>query len=344
MIETLTQSARAAWAWWLHEINGVLGDGFGSRLRGGERTTVSCSASGEIIFRSSSNQDGDSSECAALSAEQLVAIGASSGVVLELPPEWVLRQHVQLPLAAAPRARDAIGFMLDRLSPFPPSQVRYSLRVTELDKEARVAWAEVAIAPIARIEAAIAQLAKHGVRVARIEAPAPELKQRFAFDDAVPRGAAPRPERLTKALAFAALAVLGLGAPALVLATEFRAQSLEAEVEALRPDADRARDLIARTAKQEKTLADFRDFVDGPLASDALETLTQRIDNESWLFSIAFDRKSLRLHGFARRVPNLLRKISSPPFGEAELAGSIVSGQAGGKDRFDAKVPVIATP
>jgi hypothetical protein len=305
---TLTQSIHAIWAWWLHEINGLLGEALGSRLRGGERTMLRCLPNGQIALVDPVKPDDASSERPPVSPEQLIAIGASTRVVLELPQEWILRQRVQLPLAAASRARDAIGFMLDRLSPFPPSQVRYSVQLAEVDKEARVAWAEVAIAPIARIDAAIARLAEHGVRVARIEAPALDPKQRFAFDDAVPRGVAPRVERLTIALAFAALAVLGLGAPALVLATEFRAQSLEAQVEALRPDADRARDLIARTAKQEKTLADFHDFARAPLASEALETLTQRVDNDSWLFSIEFDRKSLRLHGFSRRVPDLLRE------------------------------------
>ncbi len=113
-VASVQRIADAIWSWWLHEISGLLGEALAARLRRRERPKVRCFANGQMTRIASAEPDETHSERPLAPAVREAAIG----VVLELPGEWVMRQRVQLPLAAAPQARAAIGFMLNRLSPF----------------------------------------------------------------------------------------------------------------------------------------------------------------------------------------------------------------------------------
>jgi hypothetical protein len=178
-LRLLAEAVRAAWAWWIAEIYDLLDAAFGYKIGARRRLPVArLRPDGECELFA---VDGSGPT----PSERFAAIGSPSGVAVELPLEWVLRQRVDLPLAAVSRARDAIGFMIDRLSPFPRDQVFFGIQVAGLDRENRTARVEVAITPRARISLTLARLAENGLTTVRVEAGAPELARPFLFEDAV---------------------------------------------------------------------------------------------------------------------------------------------------------------
>lgn len=144
----------------------------------------------------------------------------SRNVWLILGPDEVLVRSVSLPLAAEEDLRAAVGFDLDRLSPFASDRAAFDVRVAHRDVSAGLLRAELTIAPRSALEPRIQRLQDLGARVlgagpaegfGRVARP-PNLLQRGERD----RPALSASSALSRLLALlaAALALVSLLLPA----------------------------------------------------------------------------------------------------------------------------------
>ncbi len=76
--------------------------------------------------------------------------GVAPNVWLVLPESEALRRTVTLPLAAEESLRDAVGFELDRFTPFSAEQAWFDCRVLARDANAQRIDVDLAVAPRAR--------------------------------------------------------------------------------------------------------------------------------------------------------------------------------------------------
>ncbi len=94
--------------------------------------------------------------------------GNVNALRLVLPQAEVLRRRVSLPLATEENLRQVVGFDLDRQTPFSAANAFYDVKIESRDTTAGMLSAQLAAAPKAEIEAAIATLAKAGLTVRAI--------------------------------------------------------------------------------------------------------------------------------------------------------------------------------
>lgn len=91
--------------------------------------------------------------------------GVAGNVWLALSPHEVLVRSATLPLAAEEALRDAVGFELDRLTPFAAEQAWFDFRVTSRDAVAGRITLDLAAVLRRPVEARIAELQEMGATV-----------------------------------------------------------------------------------------------------------------------------------------------------------------------------------
>ncbi|MBL0142245.1 MAG: hypothetical protein IPP91_09205 [Betaproteobacteria bacterium] len=91
--------------------------------------------------------------------------GAAGNVWLVLPDEDVLVRTITLPLAAEEALRDAVGFELDRFTPFASGQACFDFRVTGRDVATQQLTLELAVASRAVVDGRLAELQEIGATV-----------------------------------------------------------------------------------------------------------------------------------------------------------------------------------
>src|SRR5690606_31846334 len=84
------------------------------------------------------------------------APGDAANVWLVLGPGEVLVREAVMPLAAEEALRDAVGFELDRLTPFTAEHACFDVRVTGRDAAAQRLTLQLAAAPRAPVTARLA--------------------------------------------------------------------------------------------------------------------------------------------------------------------------------------------
>lgn len=216
------------------------------------------------------------------------AAGGATNVWLVLPDEDVLVRTVPFPLAAEEALRDAVGFDLDRLTPYAQEQACFDHRVTGRDAANQRLSIELAVAPRAPVETRLAELRDLGATVlgvgiagdiAASPAPfnllAPEARERPSASRTATAA------RLLAALA-ALLGLVALGYPLL--------QKREAVIE-LMPRLEKAKagaDVADRLAKEIEKLAAEHNFLVARKqgqhpATVLLEDLSRLLPDTTWV-------------------------------------------------------------
>jgi general secretion pathway protein L len=271
--------------------------------------------------------------------------GALQSFVAKLArrPEWLevrlpagrfLQRELTLPLAAADNLNEAVGFQLDRLTPFSPDDTLYQCGIIARDPAAKQLRAWVAVTPRQPVEQALALLGEAPSPAPRPpkEAPGAGGPMRLRYNYA----GGGRHHRLTWALVVLNLALLG-GAMAVHL--DKRQQELETLEQALtqvRREAAEAGDLmesIEQLRAEAVALRERRTAL--PLLVAALEDLTERLDDATWLQRFEARDGTLKLHGVSGSASTLIGQLeASPLLADVRFEAAVNRDAASGGDRF----------
>ena len=145
-------SGQAAWHWWTGEMRQLLP----ARLRGasGEALVVRLEGGGLSVGR----------DTATGWHELAVPLASGTAVAtLRLPDAMVLRRRVMLAAAAAENLHEAVGFQLDRFTPFETDEVYFGCSVAGHDEEAEAVGVDLAVALKADVDALLAKATARGI-------------------------------------------------------------------------------------------------------------------------------------------------------------------------------------
>lgn len=214
--------------------------------------------------------------------------GGTANVWLLLPDEAALVRTVSFPLAAEEALRDAVGFDLDRLTPYAQEDACFDFRITARDATSQRLSVELAVAPRATIHARLAELRDLGATVLGVgvsgDAACSAAPLNLLAPEDRERPAASRTATLARTLAAAAgvLAVVALAYPLW--------QKREAVIE-LFPRLEKAKagaDVAERLASEIETLASEHNFVVSRKQSQypvsvLVEDLSRLLPDTTWV-------------------------------------------------------------
>lgn len=257
---------------------------------------------------------------------------------LLLPSAAVLRRALSLPLAARENLRTVLGFELDRQTPFKADQVWYDARVLSEDAASRQLRVELVLVTRARLDAELARLGPLAATLSAVDT-------RGA--DGQPLGINLLPsERRRVRHNVSAWINAGLVALAMLLlwiamlhSLDNRAgmiEALEAEVDTQRGDARgvmQLRKSLDEAVEGANFLVVRRQEV--PLAIEALEHITAKLPDETYLERLQFENGTLTLYGLSSGAAALIGLLQeSPRLRDVALSGPIQPDPRAGKDRF----------
>jgi len=214
--------------------------------------------------------------------------GAAGNVWLALSGGDVLVRPVTLPLAAEEALREAVGYELDRFTPFAASQAFYDFRVTGRDAAAQRLMLELAVASRALVDRRLAELQELGATVLGVTT-ADDLAGASA-----PLNLLATEQRGRPAVSRAAMTARVLAALAAVLALAAAIYPLwqkRAAVIRLMPRVETARagaEVADRLAKEIEKIAGERNFVLARKHSQypmvmLLEDLSRLLPDTTWI-------------------------------------------------------------
>jgi general secretion pathway protein L len=253
--------------------------------------------------------------------------------VLRLAASRVLVRRVALPEAALPDLDQVLGFEMNRLTPFKPEEVRFARRVTGRDPALRQIQVELRVVPRALVAAGLAEVARRGLAVRRIELGGQPPLEAAAEDGAAAAGGWQRRDLLLLAL------VVALAAAALLLPLERdgrRLAALEAQAEPARAEAEAAQELrqeISRLLEQRDVLATRH--LTHPLVVEVLNEVTRLLPDHSHVEDLTLRGGELQLQGYSA-APGALIEIleTSPLFAEVQFRAPVTRDPRLERDRF----------
>lgn len=336
-------------AWWLRELRALLPDTVARRLFGtgvgaivfakGDALYVSIAEGVEPQLLTEKGQSADGALLARLQQQE--------GLAFLIVEDAVLRRVVSMPSAAASKARAAIGFMLDRLTPFPVEEIYCAVRVHEIDRSRKLVRAELIAVPKRLVDPHVTWLRNQGAPVSKVFLRGDGTRPEVELDVPNAHGRVSNSwlGGAWKPVMVAGLLILALGPVGIAVALQMRAAALAEQADALAVRVREAPDLHKQIETLTAQLRTFSMRMKAPSASMALERLAMLTPDDSWMFSIEFGDKGLTTQGLSRDIPNLVSRLNAAPFTTPELIGSIVNAQSEGKDRFNMHVPFgDATP
>ena len=282
--------------------------------------------------------DGSDHRQALLTRALAEADPADRRVALLLPAGQVLRRRLVLPVAARDNLRQVVGFDLDRQTPFRSEEIHFGVReLGESGPEGRFV-AELAATPRQALDAQLDELATLGIAPDRVD-----VAQGYGLTgiNLLPPARAPRRvdrrRRMNIALGIVIVALL-FGAMATWLHNRTAAlETMRAEVESLRTDAQRVKGLrqrLTESAGASGFLA--RRKTESPAILPILAELTQRLPDDTWLER--FTVNATGQIGFQGQSPQAARLIDAlkgaSAIGEPSFQGTIQTDPTSGKERF----------
>jgi general secretion pathway protein L len=336
----VTGAAKQLWSWWLTELRACIPAAASNFFSGAADYLAVWPTDNGFDFigpgvehaRPALAPDGTRPSRALLDCLQ-----RADQTILFLPQSAALRRIVELPAAAGGDLAAAVPFLIERHTPFRVQDACYAWRRRGRGRaRAQAISIELVVVSRRTVAELKAKLETCGLCVNAIRVrgdagqPALELER-------VSSGLAKawRREAALK-MAVAAIIIL-LAGPSLVAAVTHaklvRLQSDVASSGAHRADLSR---LNRQFATAEATLRFFQEKLRPPRRIEVLRDVTEALPDDSWLFNFDADKTSLRLAGFSRNVPTLLRHLRALPWVAAvDFRSPVLHDAAQQADRFD---------
>lgn len=285
--------------WWRSELLAAIPASWRARFAAGGPAFVSPAGEDWIAWKASGAELAESGRArlASLDAAGRRAAfrrllgegpGVAPNVWLVLPEDSALRRHVTLPLAAEESLRDAVGFELDRFTPFSAEHAWYDCRPVARDANAQRLEVDLAVAPRAGVESTLAQLRELGATVLGIGLASDVAASPAPFNLLPPeRRERPAPSRA----ALAARVLAGCTAVLAVVALAYPLWLKRERVITLMPRLDTAKigaDIAERVAREIEKLAAEHNFIVGKkqgahTAVAILEDLSKNLPDTTWV-------------------------------------------------------------
>jgi general secretion pathway protein L len=356
---TLVDLASRFFAWWLGELSSCLPSGFRGALR--RRRAILAIALGEDKARLSlrkgeSRRDlgsvtlyrSDAGELRRSFASALRGVSLRAvDIVIELPPERVLRRVVDLPIAAAENLREVLSFEMDRNTPFRAEEVAFDYRIVGTDPAAKRIAVDLAVVPTSLVEQAAALVASFGLVTDRI-AIAGEAGDTSGMNLLPP---AVRTEggfgrKLSWALATAAV-VLAIAAAYLPLYEQQHVlaayEARLAESRAAAAEADKLKKQAAAALERARFLVDRR--ISTPTTLALLKEVTDRLPDDAWLVDLRLHGDQITLSGFSPAAASLIGVLdASRMISQTRFASPVIADPRAGLERFNLSAVIAAEP
>jgi len=246
-------------------------------------------------------------------ASELADAAARHFVTLELPPDEIVLQRIEVPARAREFLSGIVRNRIDRLSPWPVDQVAYGFDAVASQGNADLLDTRVLMTSRAALEAAQRELAALGVAADRIvaheagraEAPPVTLWSRF---EQAGRGLEQTRRRIAIAVLATIVASAGLTAWALASASTMRGES---------------EDLAEQAATLQRRLAPARAAAPtlplperawalketAPAGVMVLDALSQALPDSAYLTELTLQKSSVRIVGLGSDVPSLIAPL-----------------------------------
>ena len=259
------------------------------------------------------------------------------GCILMLPKSRVLRQTLELPLAAADEVVAASSFLIEGITPFARDQVRYSCIIIEKNRRRQVVKVEITVVPDVFVDACLKQLKARklsvsGFRVVGDKRDLSLTPSAHKLQGSTHRASCfSRPWKLTIATA---VILLTAGTPLIVAQVHGQAAVLNAKVSAAEKAGQNGSALRAEVEALTAVSDFIPDQISGPYAIEVLAELTELLPDDTWLFNVDMTPSEVRIAGLSATIPTVLERLrNGRAFGAPELLGSVVHGSE--RERFE---------
>jgi len=254
-------------------------------------------------------------------------------LVLRIDESRLLRRRLALPLAARADLAEALGYDIDRQTPFSPEEVYFAVAEHALDREAGQVTVDFVLVRRDDLDPVLASLRRAGLRLDRIEGTA--------------GGPALAPEQAAWASRILWPRVTaGLTAAALVLAVIAAALPLsrvEARMEAVRGEIAEAREAATEAQSLREDIEALRQREDKllqrkqsePRVVGLLASLTEAMPEGAFVTELTYEDDELTMTGYARRASDVLGAVErSDAFSSARFLSPVTRDQRLERERF----------
>jgi general secretion pathway protein L len=253
-----------------------------------------------------------------------------------LPKGGVLCRRIAMPIVADDALRSAVELQIDRLSPFKSDAVRFDVLVVDRDRVEGTCTVDVAIAPLALIEAVEGRLHALALMPAAVDVDAGNGAG-MGFDlRARKQGATPHRTLLVNVgFAFGAILAWYIAGVSWDAARAREIEGWEARIAELRPSAQRSAMLRQQLDGMTQPLAIARALRPG-LTLEIVNGLTQLLPDNARLTELRLTGDAIELVGFAEDAPGLIAKIeASKLFKDVKFRSPVTRRPELNKDRFE---------
>jgi general secretion pathway protein L len=264
-------------------------------------------------------------------------------IVLELPDTFLLERSVELPIATARDTEGAIGFEMDRLTPFQANEVVWSAEIMARDTARGVIVVKLSVVPRARIAPAVAALAQRGLVPAFLSVGG-DTPRSLPFTAAGQATKRRRTSGVTGLAGLAALfAVVAIGLP---FATQgLRDADLDRRIADLRPALAEIETLRgwAQAGSGSDVVAAERAQAGDPMS--VLATLTSLLPDDTYLFEFAMTGRQVTLRGQSAGSARLIETLAKQPeITDPAFAAPVTRAENGKAELFSIRAQWRTTP
>ena len=270
--------------------------------------------------------------------------GSALNVWLVLAPETVLMRSVMLPLAAEEALRDAVGFELDRLTPFSSEQSYFDQRVTGRDAATQRLSIELAVTARGPVSAHIEQLRELGATVLGVGVASDVAASTTPFNLLDPEE---RERPASSRVALVARALAGVAAALALVALVYPIWQKREAVIDLQPRLDRAKagaDVADRLGLEIEKLASEHNFLLAKKqglhpAVTLVEDLSRLLPDTTWVQQLDIRTgqkvRELQIAGETGSSPQLIEVLEkSGSLTNASFKSPLTKGVTPGTERF----------
>jgi len=276
---------------------------------------------------------------------------ALTAVIYCLPAHLMLSKRLRMPLAAEANLRQAVGFELDRQTPFKPEEVYFDVKVVQRD--APFIDVDLYLVLRSEVDAMLQQLARLGLNLQGVDI------DRAAASDAAEQTPpqplqinllppAQRGRRSNRRVRFNWM----LGAAAVVLLVVLMAESLylrSDNLQQLQQQRDSLRSEAMQVSKLEQQLdeaieaANFlaEQQANTPQMLDVIAEVTALLPQHTWIQRLQMNGTELELLGLSDRSQQMIELLDrSPMLDNSSFKGTIATDRRLNKERFTATAKI----
>ena len=238
-------------------------------------------------------------------------------IALRLSSEDMLAKEVALPAAAERDLAQALGFLIDRETPFSEDEVYYDFRLVRREETKGLIVVDLFVAPRRRVDAALDKADRLGLRPTLIEVDTVSDRRHALIDLHSRDQRAGKIGTLSLRPALLTLSAIALIITVIAIPLARRADtahSLAADVDRLKKDAEVALTLMADldALKNAGAFLQERRKRYTPTVATIAE-LTRLLDDDTWLAQLRLGTDEVRLIGYAPEAAALVGIVDRSP-------------------------------